>query len=211
MPGPSRPDGVATRVSRPPSLLARVLTLPMVASMPPSCIARAWAASLPECISRPCSRLVDGVVAARRRHRRGCLRRCASSLVPGTILLRLSSLMRLHRGQHLDDTGRAVPRVRDPWRRSRRRCRDRPPPTTRPRRHRGPAACRARRSIPQPPIASPPTGLAGTGQRPGRGSPGLGTSEASTAGGVLTLYGQRVGRRPGVGFSVGQRRAAEQE
>ncbi len=46
---------------------------------------------------------------------------------------------------------------------------------------------------PQLPRASPPTGLAGTGSGAGAGSPGLGTSEASTAGGVFTLYGQASG------------------
>ena len=42
---------------------------------------------------------------------------------------------------------------------------------------------------PQPPSASPPTGLAGTASGWG-GSPAVGTSDESTAGGVLTWYGQ---------------------
>ncbi|CKQ46985.1 Uncharacterised protein [Mycobacterium tuberculosis] len=55
MPGPSSPDGVATRVSRPPSLAASRLIFSSAAGMPPSCLASAYAASLPECISSPCS------------------------------------------------------------------------------------------------------------------------------------------------------------
>jgi hypothetical protein len=42
---------------------------------------------------------------------------------------------------------------------------------------------------PQPDSASPPTGLAGTASGWG-GSPAVGTSDESTAGGVLTWYGQ---------------------
>ncbi len=42
---------------------------------------------------------------------------------------------------------------------------------------------------PQPESASPPIGLAGTGSGPGAAWPGLGTSDASIAGGVDCLYG----------------------
>ena len=45
---------------------------------------------------------------------------------------------------------------------------------------------------PQPDSASPPTGFAGTGSGCG-GSPASGTSEESTAGGVVTRYGQVLG------------------
>ena len=45
-----------------------------------------------------------------------------------------------------------------------------------------------RGTMPQPASASPPSGLAGTGSGCG-GSPALGTSEESTAGGVDTRYG----------------------
>ncbi|GAA2786849.1 hypothetical protein GCM10010533_26790 [Mycolicibacterium pallens] len=45
---------------------------------------------------------------------------------------------------------------------------------------------------PQPASASPPTGLAGTARGCG-GSPAFGTSEESTAGGVVTRYGQVLG------------------
>ena len=41
--------------------------------------------------------------------------------------------------------------------------------------------------MPQSPRASPPTGFSGTASGSGVGSPGLGTSDASTALGVLTL------------------------
>src|SRR5579884_4239508 len=44
-------------------------------------------------------------------------------------------------------------------------------------------------TTPQPPSALPPTGELGTGSGAG-GSPALGTSEESTAGGVATLYRQ---------------------
>ncbi len=43
--------------------------------------------------------------------------------------------------------------------------------------------------MPQPPRAVPPTGVEGTASGSG-GSPAVGTSEESTAGGVLILYGQ---------------------
>src|SRR6185369_13006810 len=43
--------------------------------------------------------------------------------------------------------------------------------------------------MPQPDSASPPSGEAGTGNGCG-GSPAVGTSEESTAGGVVTRYGQ---------------------
>ncbi|GAB4602624.1 hypothetical protein MOKP58_33490 [Mycobacterium avium subsp. hominissuis] len=47
-------------------------------------------------------------------------------------------------------------------------------------------------TMPQLPRASPPTGLAGTASGIG-GSPAVGTSDESTAGGVFTLYGQFAG------------------
>jgi hypothetical protein len=54
---------------------------------------------------------------------------------------------------------------------------------------------------PHPLSASPPTGLAGTANGCG-GSPALGTSEASTAGGVDTLYGQLLGSVAGAGSAT---------
>ena len=45
-------------------------------------------------------------------------------------------------------------------------------------------------TTPQPESASPPIGLAGTGSGAGGSSPGLGTSDASMAGGVASRYGQ---------------------
>ena len=58
--------------------------------------------------------------------------------------------------------------------------------------------------MPQPDSASPPSGLAGTGSGAG-GSPAVGTSEESTAGGVDSRYGQTrgVGRRVRLGSSDG--------
>ena len=51
---------------------------------------------------------------------------------------------------------------------------------------------------PHPLSASPPTAEAGTGRGWG-GSPAVGTSEESTAGGVETLYGQLLGSGPAAG------------
>ena len=57
--------------------------------------------------------------------------------------------------------------------------------------------------MPQLPSASPPTGFGGTASGIG-GSPACGTSDESTAGGVVTLYGQVAGTgiRPGAGLGV---------
>src|ERR1700733_2278157 len=59
--------------------------------------------------------------------------------------------------------------------------------------------------IPQSPSASPPTGFAGTASGSG-GSPARGTSDESTAGGVVTLYGQLAG--PALGPGLGSATAA---
>src|ERR1700753_998991 len=53
--------------------------------------------------------------------------------------------------------------------------------------------------MPQLPSASPPTGLGGTASGIGE-SPAWGTSDESTAGGVVTLYGQLAGPALGPGL-----------
>jgi hypothetical protein len=58
--------------------------------------------------------------------------------------------------------------------------------------------------MPQLPSASPPTGFAGTARGIG-GSPAVGASEESTAGGVDTLYGQAGG--PALGPGLGSANA----
>ena len=113
MPGPSRPDGVATRVSWPPSLSARSLIFPRVVSIPPICAASACAASLPEYMSRPCSRsLIEYQPFSP-----------TPTLVPSELasscgachdLVDRQLLMRLHGDQHLDDAGGPVTAVRVP-------------------------------------------------------------------------------------------------
>jgi hypothetical protein len=59
--------------------------------------------------------------------------------------------------------------------------------------------------MPQLPSASPPTGFAGTASGIGE-SPAWGTSDESTAGGVVTLYGQVAG--PAFGPGLGSATAA---
>src|SRR5438128_119900 len=56
----------------------------------------------------------------------------------------------------------------------------------------GRAAVSGAATTPQPLSAVPPTGFGGTASGSG-GSPALGTSEESTAGGVFTWYGQFAG------------------
>jgi hypothetical protein len=64
---------------------------------------------------------------------------------------------------------------------------------------------------PQPESASPPSGVAGTGSGCG-GSPAFGTSDESTAGGVVTRYGQGSGAALGSALATAgpaiKRRAA---
>jgi hypothetical protein len=60
-------------------------------------------------------------------------------------------------------------------------------------------------TMPQLPSASPPTGFDGTASGIG-GSPAWGTSDESTAGGVVTLYGQFAG--PALGPGPGSAKAA---
>ncbi len=59
-------------------------------------------------------------------------------------------------------------------------------------------------TTPQPDSASPPSGVAGTGSGAG-GSPAVGTSDESTAGGVATRYGQAFasGAASGSALAVG--------
>ncbi len=54
MPGPSRPETDAVRVSDAPRDAALAFILATVACSPPSCCASAWAASLPDRITSPC-------------------------------------------------------------------------------------------------------------------------------------------------------------
>ena len=62
----------------------------------------------------------------------------------------------------------------------------------------GSAGVPAATMTPHPLRASPPTGLAGTGSGWG-GSPAVGTSDESTAGGVDTRYGQLLGSGAALG------------
>src|SRR6516225_7041691 len=159
MPGPSSPDGVATRVSWPPSLAASTLIFSTACCIPPSCMASAWAASLPECISRPCSSwLTVNTPPA-----------LTPTLVPSAAAI-TAPLSRSATSQASADTSF------------------------------GSGGVLGAATTPQLPSASPPTGLAGTARGIG-GSPAVGTSEESTAGGVDTLYGQfgRPASGPGLG------------
>ena len=92
MPGPSSPDGVATRVSRPPSLAASTLIFSHAVGIPPSCMANACAASLPECISSPCSSWLTVYIPPSSTPTL-VPSAAASSAVPGTDLFMLSVLM----------------------------------------------------------------------------------------------------------------------
>ena len=57
--------------------------------------------------------------------------------------------------------------------------------------------------MPQSDNASPPSVVAGTGSARGGSCPGLGTSEASTAGGVVSRYRHASGAAPGSAIAVG--------
>ncbi len=62
-------------------------------------------------------------------------------------------------------------------------------------------------TMPQPDSASPPIGLAGTGSGAG-GSPTSGISDASTAGGVVTRYGQVFASTAAFGSAIADRGSA---
>src|ERR1700757_3925303 len=187
MPGPSSPDGVATRVSWPPSLAASTLIFSTACCIPPSCMASACAASLPECMSSPCSSwltvntppaLTPTLVPSA----------AASSSVPSTDLLRGSALMdAIATSTLMMLAGRWRPcgslaAITAPLSRS---ATSQASAET----SFGTGGVLGAVTTPQLPSASPPTGFAGTANGIG-GAPAVGTSEESTAGGVDSLYGQ---------------------
>src|SRR6201998_202123 len=197
MPGPSNPDGGGTPVSWPPSLAASTLIFSTACCIPPSCVASAWAASLPECISSPCSSWLT-VYTPPASTPTLVPSAAASSSVPSTDLLRgnalrdaiaTSTLMmlagRCRRGGSL--AAMTAPLSRSATSHA--------SAETSP----GGGGVFGAATTPQPPSASPPTGLGGTASGIG-GSPAIGTSEESTAGGVDSRYGQFGGPAFGPGL-----------
>ena len=111
MPGPSRPDGVAARVSLPPSLAASALILSSAVGRPPSCIGQRVRGVVAGVHQQAVQQLVDGVGATRGNADPGALRGgIVRRAVDGLVEVELAH--RCHCHQHLDDAGRTVPPVR---------------------------------------------------------------------------------------------------
>src|ERR1700739_3882339 len=160
-------------------------------------MASAWAASLPGCISSPCSNWTT-VYTPPASTPTLVPSAAASSSVPWIGLLRGSALMTAIATRTLMMlAGRCRPcgslaAMTAPLSRS---ATSHGSAETSP----ASAAVPGATTTPQLPSASPPTGFGGTARGIG-GSPAVGTSEESTAGGVETLYGQPGGPALGPGL-----------
>jgi hypothetical protein len=181
MPGPSRPDGEAARVSSAPSFVASAFILPSATSTPPSFVAKAWATSLPECISRPCSSW-STVYCPPSTMPTQVHSWSASSLVGTTISAGLSSVTTTSASSVLmSEAGRcrewgSFAASTLPVSRS---CSTQEAAVV----PSGGFSASAGSTVPHSAIRGPPTGSTGTGSGEGLGIPGAGFSEVSTGGG----------------------------